>query len=59
MLCPDCNGKGFVRRTWADLIHGLAHDATLPCATCEGRGVLNCCDGLTACNDPKEKEEDP
>ena len=56
MICQTCQGRGDVLRFPAEVKFGrfLMHS---PCPDCNGSGVQHCCDGLTAANDPEDKQE--
>ncbi len=47
MRCEPCHGTGWVG-------HGMGGDT---CGDCGGSGIVHCCEGLTACNDPETPED--
>lgn len=55
MRCETCQGTGSIRHDWSEWLWGT-QGALLPCPDCGGCAVSHCCEGLTACNDPVEKE---
>ena len=46
MRCEVCHGTGRAQV-----------EGPLPCPECDGGGIVHCCDGLQACNEPPPRRE--
>jgi hypothetical protein len=54
MMCPDCFGSGkAISATKTHILLG----GYVACPTCEGKGVVHCCEGDQACKEVDLQEE--
>jgi DnaJ-class molecular chaperone len=56
MICPACQGKGFILPAFARKKDGApVGTASTPCPECNGSGVVHCCEGDQAQPEQPEK----